>query len=228
MQPQWDIFLVCADEDTEAAKQLDEALRQHELNCYPKISQLKSGDSLRRAVDDGLSQASHVVVLLSRNFFAKRWTQFELSALTRSEPDASQVVSILHDMTRDQVARFVPGLADRVVVSARQGVHAAAEELSSRAQAQRNDTAPSKTKSIYEAEQLRQPVDSVRLRRVLSEYFSLSDLETLSFDLGIDPDNLEGQTLSAKAMSLVQYCVRRSMTPRLIDAIRAQRPNVSI
>ncbi|MCI0580002.1 MAG: HEAT repeat domain-containing protein [Chloroflexi bacterium] len=58
------------------------------------------------------------------------------------------------------------------------------------------------------------PEDLARLRQWLEHAFSKRELTGLSLDLGIDPDNLPGETKSDLARELVAYCSRRG---RLAD-----------
>jgi hypothetical protein len=67
----------------------------------------------------------------------------------------------------------------------------------------------------------------VQVVRLLENNFSMADLQMLAFDLGIDLDNLAGDTRSAKARELVLYVERRGMLEKLIEQARAARPHAS-
>lgn len=62
------------------------------------------------------------------------------------------------------------------------------------------------------------------IRDVLVARFSLSDLHTLAFDLGIDREEIAGATKSDYARELVTYCSRRGLLPALVAVIRKARP----
>lgn len=62
--------------------------------------------------------------------------------------------------------------------------------------------------------------------RLLNQHFSLEELKTLCFDLGIDYENLSGSGKAAKARELVLYLDRRGQLPKLISVGKRQRPNV--
>lgn len=66
-------------------------------------------------------------------------------------------------------------------------------------------------------------VNPIVLREVLSNQFNLDELHTLCFDLGMDYENLPGQTKSAKARDLVDYWHNRQDLTRLIEAVRNER-----
>jgi hypothetical protein len=68
--------------------------------------------------------------------------------------------------------------------------------------------------------------DVLKLTDLLNDYFSEGDLEDVCFRMGIEWENLRGETRNAKARSLVQYCQRLDIVPRLKDIMRAMRPNL--
>jgi hypothetical protein len=61
---------------------------------------------------------------------------------------------------------------------------------------------------------------------LLNTYFSMDEIESLCFEMGIDDENLRGQTKEAKARSLVRYCVARDRLEELKRLMRVQRPNL--
>ena len=65
--------------------------------------------------------------------------------------------------------------------------------------------------------------DPAGLRQALIDYFSLDELRTLCFDLGIDFEELPGTSKGAKARDLVQYWRNRRDLNRLVEAIRHER-----
>jgi len=68
---------------------------------------------------------------------------------------------------------------------------------------------------------------AVQLRRVLADRFNESELRTLCFDLGIESENLPGDTREALARELVAYCVRHGQIPKLVEVGRQLRPDIS-
>lgn len=63
------------------------------------------------------------------------------------------------------------------------------------------------------------------LRQKLADHFNLSELAGLSFDLGIDFENLAGSNKDDKARELILYCERHSCINELIGRCRELRPN---
>jgi hypothetical protein len=65
----------------------------------------------------------------------------------------------------------------------------------------------------------------VALRRSLAAYFSDAELQTLAHDVGIDYEELPGQTKSAKIVHPIQTAARRGTILDLIALCQAERPN---
>jgi nucleoside phosphorylase len=67
-----------------------------------------------------------------------------------------------------------------------------------------------------------------QLRQLLAERFSSEELQTICFDIGIDPDNLPGQAKSARARELISYLERRNELGRLYAWIQQHRPDIDL
>lgn len=66
----------------------------------------------------------------------------------------------------------------------------------------------------------------VRLRRRLAAHFSLDELRTLCFDLGIAHENLP-DTLDGMARELVRFCERHGRISELMEVLNQLRPGIS-
>ena len=64
------------------------------------------------------------------------------------------------------------------------------------------------------------------LVKALEDEFSLEEIRNLCFDLGLDPDNIPGNTKASKARELILYCERRGTVRQLGEAIRRARPEL--
>ena len=69
-------------------------------------------------------------------------------------------------------------------------------------------------------------LDMESLRRNLMQSFSIEELKSLCFDLGIDYDDLEGDSKSDKCRSLLLFIWRQKRVGELIGHLQKQRPNV--
>ena len=64
------------------------------------------------------------------------------------------------------------------------------------------------------------------LVKALEDEFSLEEIRDLCFDMGLDPDNIPGNTKASKARELIMYCERRGTVRQLGEAIRRARPGL--
>jgi len=127
----WDVFISHASEDKESfAHPLAVALRERGLRVWYDIFTLRLGDSLRASIDRGLAQSTFGVVVLSHHFFAKDWPQRELNGLVAIEVGGRKaILPVWHGVTRDDVARYSPTLADKKAVSTSEGLDRIVEEI---------------------------------------------------------------------------------------------------
>ena len=127
---EFDIFISHASEDKdEVARPLAAALQSGGLRVWYDEFELKIGDSLRRKIDKGLASSRFGVVVLSKSFFAKGWPNYELDGLvTRAVTGEQVILPIWHDITKQELIRYSPSLADKVARST--GTHTV-EEIAS-------------------------------------------------------------------------------------------------
>jgi hypothetical protein len=65
---------------------------------------------------------------------------------------------------------------------------------------------------------------NAKLRDLILQAFDETELEILCFDLGIDYESLPGQSKVKKTIELIEYCVRSSRLPNLLDWCEGHRP----
>lgn len=63
------------------------------------------------------------------------------------------------------------------------------------------------------------------MRDCILVHFNLSEFKTLCFDLGLDYEELEGETIGDKARELVLLLNRTGRCPELVTYCREKRPN---
>lgn len=113
-----DIFICHASEDKESfVRPLADALHAAGVRVWYDELTIGWGDSLRPSIDRGLLSSRFGIVVLSKAFFKKNWTEYELNGLAALERNGRKVVlPIWHGVTREDVLRYSPPLADRVAV----------------------------------------------------------------------------------------------------------------
>jgi len=77
--------------------------------------ELRIGDSLRRKIDQGLANSRFGIVIISKDFIKKGWTQYELDGIITKAVSGEQIIlPIWHNITKREVIDFSPSLADKV------------------------------------------------------------------------------------------------------------------
>lgn len=115
---EFDVFVSHASEDKESlVRPLAIALAQHGFKVWYDEFELKVGDSLSTSIANGLANSSYGIVVLSQAFFSKNWPQYELEGLTARQMVGKKVIlPIWHGITRDEILRYSPSLADKLAI----------------------------------------------------------------------------------------------------------------
>jgi hypothetical protein len=115
----FDVFISHASEDkAEVVRPLAEVLQSHGLEVWYDEFELKIGMSLRRTIDKGIASSRFGVVVMSKAFFGKGWTNYELDGIvTRSVTAEQTVLPIWHNVSKQEVMGYSPSLADKLARS---------------------------------------------------------------------------------------------------------------
>jgi hypothetical protein len=121
--PSYDLFICHAGEDkTSFVAPLAHALSAFGVSVWYDEFSLSLGDSLSRKIDEGLAHSHYGLVVLSPAFFAKHWPEYELRGLTARESLGKKVIlPIWLNVSREDVIRFSPPLADKIAISSQLG-----------------------------------------------------------------------------------------------------------
>lgn len=124
------LFLSHASEDKEDfVRPLAEALSP-DFQVWFDEYELVLGDSLLAKIDAGLRSCDYGVVVLSQNFFTKRWPKAELDGLFGLETKERKIIlPIWKDVTEEEVKIFSPILASRLAVSTGLGIEKIVQEI---------------------------------------------------------------------------------------------------
>lgn len=129
---EYDVFISHASEDKEeVVRPLANALKDKGIKVWYDEFELKIGDSLRRKIDQGLSKSRFGIVVISRAFVKKGWTNYELDGLMTKAISGQQILlPIWHDITKQEVIDYSPSLADKVARhTSQETVEEIAEEI---------------------------------------------------------------------------------------------------
>lgn len=123
----YDFFICHASEDKDDfVRELAELLRAKGARVWYDEFTIRVGNRLRREIDRGLVNSRFGIVIVSDHFFAKEWPQKELDGLfSLDTEEQSRILPIWHKVTKDEVARHSPTLAD--IVALNTGVQSAEE-----------------------------------------------------------------------------------------------------
>ena len=128
----YDVFISHASEDKNIfVRQLAEELKRNHIEVWYDEFSLKTGDSLRRSIDIGLSKSRFGLVVLSKNFFAKEWTQWELDGLVQRQLNSktSLILPIWLNIEKKDVINYSPSLADIVAIKAGKNIQQVVKKL---------------------------------------------------------------------------------------------------
>lgn len=118
-QREFDVFISHASEDKdEVVRPLAYALQAGGLKVWYDEFELKIGDSLRRKIDIGLAKSRFGVIVFSKVFLTKGWTNYELDGLVTKSVNSEQVLlPIWHNVTKKEMIEYSPSLADKLARS---------------------------------------------------------------------------------------------------------------
>jgi hypothetical protein len=128
----YDAFICHASEDNDGfVRPLAKLLVEQHVEIWYDEFSLNVGDSLRRSIDQGLSQSRFGVVVLSPSFFSKQWSQWELDGLVGRQNSGTETVILpgWHGVTRDDVMGYSPSLADKLAAPSDLGLDEVARRL---------------------------------------------------------------------------------------------------
>jgi len=127
----WDLFISYASEDrARVVEPLVEALRSLGLSAWYDKTELKVGDRLTWTIDEGLAHSRYGVVVLSPNFFGKRFPERELAGLTQREIAGEDVIlPIWVDVTDKEVREYSLPLGERVAAQWSEGLQEVAWKI---------------------------------------------------------------------------------------------------
>lgn len=114
--PNYDVFISHASEDKdEVVRPLANSLQNKGIKVWYDEFEMKIGDSLRRKIDKGLANSRFGIVVISKNFIRKGWTNYELDGIITKAISGEQILlPIWHNITKKEVIEFSPSLADKL------------------------------------------------------------------------------------------------------------------
>ena len=108
-----DTFICHASEDKDfMARPLHQALKEAGVSAWLDESEIRLGQSIRQKIDEGLANCRSGTVILSRPFFSKNWTQYEMDGLVGRQMQGEILLfPIQHGITIEEIRNHSPSLA---------------------------------------------------------------------------------------------------------------------
>lgn len=109
----YDVFISHASEDKESfVNPLVEELQNNGIRVWYDALEMEWGKSLREQIDNGIKRSKYAIVVLSKNFFSKKWTNRELDGILAKEGvTGASPLPIWYDLLYDDVYEFSPTLS---------------------------------------------------------------------------------------------------------------------
>jgi hypothetical protein len=119
IEKKYDFFISHASEDKDdIVRELADSLRENGFSVWYDEFELRIGDSLRKKIDAGLKNSKYGIVIISPSFVTKNWPEYELNGMVAKEMNGHKVIlPIWHKITKDEVLRFSPTLADKMALN---------------------------------------------------------------------------------------------------------------
>ena len=103
-------FLCYGGEDLTLAKKIAEDLQCNGIETWWDKWCIRSGDSLRQKIDEGLGKCTHFIVLLTPTSLTKPWVNQEMDAgLVRKIRDQCRFIPLRHDLAAEKLPPLLSG-----------------------------------------------------------------------------------------------------------------------
>lgn len=117
------VFLSHSSKDKDLAINLATDLRKNGVETWLDKWEILPGDSFRRKIDEGISQATHFVVLLTTNSLESEWVQTEIdAAMIRKIEGQCRLIPVLYKIDFKEMPLTLRGLSSVYINDYKQGI----------------------------------------------------------------------------------------------------------
>ncbi len=109
----YDVFISHATKDKiNYVNKLVEAIKREGLKVFYDQESIEWGDNILEKVNEGLEESTLAVVVISKHFFGRSWTEYELKSLLdrQNSQGVKVIMPILHRITKEQLTAHYPEL----------------------------------------------------------------------------------------------------------------------
>ncbi len=116
---EYDVFLSHATEDKDdVARPLALALQERGLRVWYDEFEFRIGDNLTAKLNAGINESRSGILILSKDFFGKNWTEHELNTLENLAVTENRVLfPIWHNITEAEIRAYRASLSNIVALS---------------------------------------------------------------------------------------------------------------
>lgn len=117
----YDVFISHASSDkSEYVDLLNMAIRRLGINVFYDTDVLSWGDNWKKVILDGTADSEFAIIVISKNFFGREWTERELEEFLKQQNESGQkkVLPLLYEITLDDLKEHYPALEEIQCISA--------------------------------------------------------------------------------------------------------------
>lgn len=111
----YDVFVSHASKDKlKYVDKLVEAIKQVGLTVFYDKESIAWGDSIQEKVDEGIESCRLAVVVISKAYFDRTWTEYELKSLLKRQNIEGRkiIMPILYGVRKKELVKHYPSLSD--------------------------------------------------------------------------------------------------------------------
>lgn len=111
----YDVFLSHANLDkTDIVEELYNSIKKLGINIFYDKEEIEWGDDWKKRINDGIEISEFAIIVLSKNFFGREWTENELNIFLNRQNSSGQkiILPILYNVAIDEIKARYPKVAD--------------------------------------------------------------------------------------------------------------------
>lgn len=115
----YEVFISHASKDkSDYVDSLTSVIRQLGVKIFYDTDVLSWGDNWKRVILDGTAQSEFAIIVISKNFFGREWTEIELNEFLDRQNESGQkiVLPLLHGISLDELKEQYPKLEEIQVI----------------------------------------------------------------------------------------------------------------
>ena len=199
------LFISHASEDKQPfVRELAEAFKTVNVDVWYDEYEIELGMSIRESVDMGLTSCDIGLIILSPNYFRKKWTIWELNGfIQKMLSGTAKLIPILYNLTHEKLLTISPALSDILSLSSEEGIISIVKKV--RDTLYPNQPVLLETREILNSFGLLSPdfYDNWWLDRI--EFLGKSNVQYIPWSL---PMNFLTTNIISKSDSLAWACMR--------------------